>query len=243
MMSGLASRATIVLSADVPRRLSPAACAAWLGRPASSPVPMTWVADADALAVAATALRAPGSRDFALRIAPEWLDSKQELRRRLAEARGLVPGLVTAVHRGPRPLAHRTLFVEEGFQIILVDSFADERRASRRPAPTGWPCRNLAWGLWEVMITPPFRGGLLAWLWQGGSLPRPAPGSLRVLHAGGTDLVGGVGASSVRLERWLAWAERRAASGHATVLPLSSLADALARGGSLPLGGSVLKAA
>jgi hypothetical protein len=242
-MAGMASRATIVLSADVPRKLSPASCAAWLGRPATSAMPLTWVADVDALAMVASAVPSTVTRDFALRIAPEWLDSKQVLRRRLAEARAALPSLVTAVHRGPKPLAHRTLFVEEGFQVVLVDAFADERRATRRPAPSGWPCRNLAWGLWEVMITPPFRGGLLAWLWQGGSLPRLAPGALRVLHAGGTDLVGGVGASSVRLERWLAWAERRSASGRATAVSLSDLGDLLARGGSLPLGGSVLKAA
>lgn len=239
-MAGLESRATIVLSADVPRKVSPAMCEAWLGRTAARTLPITWVADADALAVAAVALRPATGHDFAIRIAPEWLDSKQVLRRRLAEARGAVPGLVTAVHRGPQPLAHRTIFVEEGFQVVLVDGFPDERRASRRPAPSGWPCRNLTWGLWEVMIAPPFRGGLLAWLWQGGSLPRPVPGSLRVLHAGGTNIVAGVGASSVRLERWLAWAERRTAAGRATVISLSDLADVLARGGSLPLGGSVL---
>lgn len=242
-MAGSASRATIVLSADVPRRLSPAACEAWLGRPSTASVPMTWVADAETLALAAAVLRPGTNHDFALRIAPDWLESKQVLRRRLSEARHAMPGLMAAVHRGPRPLSHRTLFVEEGFQIVLVDGFSDERRASRRPPPSGWACRNLAWGLWEVMVAAPFRGGLLAWLWQGGSLPRPTPGSLRVLHAGGTDLVGGVAASSVRLERWLAWAERRTASGRAVTISLANLADVLARGGSLPLGGSVLKAA
>ncbi|MFM8826870.1 MAG: hypothetical protein ACKOFT_07310, partial [Actinomycetota bacterium] len=107
------------------------------------------MADAEALTMAAAVLRPATNRDFALRIAPEWLDSKQVLRRRLAEVRRALPGVVTAVHRGPKPLAHRTLFVEEGFQIVVVDAFTDERRSSRRPAPSGWPCRNLAWGLWE----------------------------------------------------------------------------------------------
>jgi hypothetical protein len=242
-MAATASPATIVVSADVPRKCPPAALQAWLARPATSPVSMTWVMDDDALVAAADSVRSASTRDVAVRIDPAWLDSKLLLRRRLAAARAAVPNLVAAVHRGPRPLVHRDILVEEGFRIVMVDALDPGRRASRRPAPAGWPCRNLAWGLWEVMIAPRGRGGLLAWLWQGGSLPRPTPGSLRLLHAGGTDLTGGVGPSSVRLERWLAWAARRAAAGAAAVIPLTDLADVLARGGQPLLGGSVLKAA
>jgi hypothetical protein len=75
-----------------------------------------------------------------------------------------------------------------------------------------------------------------------GPLSRPRRGSLRVLQVGRVAMAP-TGPVSTRLERFTAWAERRQAGNAARVVRLSELAAMLARGGSAPLAGSVLKAA
>jgi hypothetical protein len=48
---------------------------------------------------------------------------------------------------------------------------------------------------------------------------------------------------SGRLDRWLAWAERRAATGRLRTVAVTELPALLVRGGEAPVSGSVLKAA
>jgi hypothetical protein len=61
-----------------------------------------------------------------------------------------------------------------------------------------------------------------------------------VLHAGDMPAERPV---SGRLDRWLAWAERRAATGRLRTVAVTELPALLVRGGEAPVSGSVLKAA
>jgi hypothetical protein len=122
---------------------------------------------------------------------------------------------------------------------VVVDTLEDSRRGSRRPAPAGWRCRNPVWGLWEVQADPPRKPGVISWLLQG-SMPRPRPGGLHVLQAG---RVAAERPVSGRLDRWMAWAERRLAGGWVRAAVPAELPALVARGGQQPVSGSVLKAA
>jgi len=231
---------TLVVCATLPRPTRSGTCAAWLdtlGRSAA----VTWAADPDTLGAVTEAARSRGvpAPELALAVQPGWLDSRATLRRIVDEARQVVPGLDAAVLRGPRPLAHQSLLAAEGMRVVLVDTFADAGRGSRRPAPAGWRCRNPVWGLWEVQVDPPRPAGMVGWLLHG-SMPRPRPGTLHVLHAGDMPADRPV---SGRLDRWLAWAERRAASGRLRLVGLTDLPAILGRAGAAPVSGSVLKAA
>ena len=239
-----ANPATLVICAELPRQFQPAAVEAWVRGCRRRRTPVTWSAGIESLAAAAEALRHGNDRaDLALTLSSAWLDSRQTLRRMIAAARQAVPSLEAAVLRGPRPLAHQSLLAEEGIRVVLVQTFGDAARGSRRPAPAGWACRNPAWGLWEVRIAPPPAPGLVGLLTQWGSMPRPKAGTLQALHAGDTVAGTSDGATSGRLERWLAWAERRQAAGQAVVAPLADLPARLANGGQPPQTGSILKAA
>ena len=233
--------ATLVVCATLPRPVRSGTCASWLESFARSPVTVTWAADADTLEAVATAAHGRGlaAPELALAIQPSWLDSRATLRRMVAAARQAVPGLDAAVLRGPRPLAQQSLLAEEGLRVVVVDTFADDARGSRRPAPAGWRCRNPVWGLWEVQVDPPRPAGMVGWLLHG-STPRPRPGTLHVLHAGDVPAERPV---SGRLDRWLAWAERRSANGRVRPVTLADLPALLVRGGEAPVSGSVLKAA
>jgi hypothetical protein len=232
--------ATLVVSATLPRQFRAAACQAWLRDEARTAVPVTWEAGIETLASVAESIGRTGADPrLAVALAPAWLDSRQELRRRIAEARRAVPGLDAAVLRGPRPLELQALIAEEGIRTVLVETFGEGARGSRRPAPAGWACRNPVWGLWEVKIATPRRQGLLRWLpW--GSMRRPRAGSLHVMHAGDVPAENPLGG---RLDRLIAWAERRQCGGAATAVALQDLPAILARSGQAPGTSSILKAA
>ena len=233
--------ATLVVCGTLPRPVRSGCCASWLESFARSPVAVTWAADADTLEAVAAAARTRGLPvpELALALQPSWLDSRATLRRMVAAARQAVPGLDTAVLRGPRPLSQQSLLAEAGLRAVVVDAFADDARGSRRPAPAGWRCRNPVWGLWEVQVDPPRPSGVVAWLLRG-SMPRPRSGSLHVLHAGDVPAERPL---SGRLERWLVWVARRSAAGRARLVTLADLPALLVRGGEAPVSGSVLKAA
>ena len=106
-------------------------------------------------------------------LTPACLDSRQSLRAVIHEARRHRPALVSVLVR-ETPLRHHGVLAEAGIRVVLVDSFsAIERRGARRPAPPGWACRSVVWGLWEVALTPPTRG----WrrLLRGTALPAIRP--------------------------------------------------------------------
>lgn len=237
-MGRLADPATLVLCAMLPKSFPRGARAAWLAEVARARVPVTWAASVDVLAeVSAAGGAAPPT--MAVAIEPAWLDSRSTLRRMIVAARQATPGLETAVLRGPRPLSHAAVLAEEGIRVVVADAVDASRHGSRRPAPAGWRCRNTVWGLWEVQAEPQRKAGLVRLLLHG-SMPRPRPGSLHVLQAG---RVTAERPLSGRLDRWMAWAERRIVGGRVKVATADALSDLVARGGQPPVSGSVLKAA
>lgn len=235
--------ATIVVCAAAPRLRPAGGDGAWLRTAQALPVPVTWIAGADRLAEIGRQLSGPGpAPHLAIDVPPAVCGSRQKLRDLLGRVRDAVPGLTAVVLRGPTPPANRMLLVEWNIGVALVDAFDGGERGSRRPAPRGWPCRNAVWGLWEVLATPYRPRGIAGWLGFT-TMPRLAVGGLHVAsldREGATEA--GSGLPSGRLERWAAWAARRARDG-AVVTSLPQLPERLGRDARIPLAGSVLRAA
>jgi len=236
---------TVVICCPVTQRVADAELAAMVRRTREAVVPVTWVASIDALAATRDAIGgADRSGGIAVALEPDWFSSRQMLRRMLGQARTAVPSLATVVLRGAAPLDHRAVLVEEGIRTICVDGFDDVARVSRRPAPQGWPCRTVVWGLWEVKSGPQTARGVLGSLMPWRSGPRPASGSLAVLHAGRAAAEADAPlATMAQLDRLLGWAERRRRSDTLHLAGLCDVPALLAGAGQMPLSGSVLKAA
>ena len=204
-------------------------------------VPVTWVAATEDLERVRDAVGgADRSGGIALELSPSWFSSRQALRQMLGRARAAIPSLDTVVLRGSTPLIHRAVLVEEGVRTICVDHFDNQTRGNRRPAPQGWACRSVVWGLWEVQTTPPHFSGFVRNLFSWSAAPRLVSGSLAVLQAGGGGTTRG---THERLVQLLRWVDRKRCTGN---LHLAGLADvpALLKGaGHGAIGGSVLKAA
>ncbi len=227
---------TLVICAAAPRQ--PAGRqAAWVETAAALGVPVTWLVGADDLAGSLEAV------NVAVDIPPAACGSRRRLRDLVARARDLVPDLTTVVLRGPTSIEDRVLLAESGISVALVDAFSDEGRGCRRPAPRGWACRNVVWGLWEVLVTPPRSEGLFGWLGLGGA-PKVRPGGLQVLRSDAT--TAGVSPAAVvppRLQRWIAWATQQRQRGAVSVATLSDLPGLIAGAGHQPIARSVLRAA
>lgn len=243
-MARSVSPATIVICATLPAQIRPDRCAGLVSGAAGLPAPVTWVAAIDRLAdVGAEIVRRVESADVAVQVPAAECSSRPRLRQFLARARQALPTLTAAALRGSAAVEHRSLLVGEGFHVVLVEALDTPTAGMRRPAPRGWPCRNTAWGLWEVQAVQPRGNSLARWFGLPG-LPRLRAGSLHVLRADGA-LIGNNGAGFIasRLERWAAWAEKRCRRGGAFATTLSGLGAMLGRGGRGPLAGSVLRAA
>ena len=76
--------------------------------------------------------------------------SKHRFRTQLHLARRSFPHLNTIVVPNAGQIHHRELLVQEGISVILTHSYS-MTSSPRRPVPMGWPCRNVQWGLWEVL--------------------------------------------------------------------------------------------
>jgi len=219
------SPATMVACADVAWRERGWGDRAHSGRPG---MPITWVTGLDSLAVAAEADAA--GETVAIELLPAWFGTKQALRDAIAVARAALPALDTAVIAGAIP-RHHDVLAAAGIRVVAVDALAPVQRGSRRPAPQGWACRNVAWGLWEVLVGQgsPRRSGWLSWLHV---RRRPAAGSLhvhRVVGAAGPD-------------RWLSWAARHTTGG-AAAATLADLPELIEHRRGGPLAGSILRQA
>lgn len=234
---------TLVICCSVTPRTPPGQLQSWLRHTRESVVPITWVAAIESLAETCDALGgADRSGGIALEIDPSWLSSRQRLRGMLGRARTDVPSLDAVVLRGGGPLEHRGVLVEEGIRTVAVDDFESVARVSRRPAPEGWPCRSVVWGLWEVRSGAPAAAGVIGRLLPWRSFPRPPAGGLAVVHVG-HGLGGGSSSQTAHLERLLAWVERQRQRGGLHVAGLADVPALLAGVGRPPLCGSVLKAA
>jgi len=158
----------------------------------------------------------------------------------LGRARAAIPSLDTVVLRGSTPLVHRAVLVEEGVRTICVDHFDDQTRGNRRPAPQGWVCRSVVWGLWEVQAAPQHFSGFVRKLFPWSEAPHLVSGSLAVLHAGSG---GTPRATHERLVKLLRWVDRKRCTGDLHLAGLVDVPALLKGAGHGAFGGSVLKAA
>lgn len=132
---------------------------------------VTWAADAGTL----TALAPDATGDWALALDGVATATRRDLRAVLALVSRLPAAIEAVVAPAGVSIVHRDLLVDAGIRIAAMDRFDDAGRGSRRPAPDGWACRSVVWGLWEAAATTPAHAGIARWLPWGG---RPAAGSL-----------------------------------------------------------------
>ena len=191
---------------------------------------VTWVADGATLDRLADG---GGEWGWALKLDRGEGDSRQGLRQHLKSLRHTAVDAVVADGGG---IVHRDLLVEAGIHTAVVERFDDLPRGNRRPAPEGWACRSIVWGLWEVASTPARPGSLLGRLlpWAGG----PAADSLTIVTppCAGAE----VHAAADRVTRVIG--AYRAGRQPARLVRLGDL-PALLGSGCQPTGGSVLRAA
>jgi hypothetical protein len=229
---------TVVVCCGVPAGVSPAEFTGWAEIAARSRLPVTWAArPADmAVVVDVLGLRAT-SHDVALALDTEHLRSRPTLRREIAAARAITGRIDCVVVAGEDPLEHRGLLVEQGVHTIAVGGFDAARRSSRRPAPAGWPCRSVVWGLWEVQtVAEPPTTALGKWFpWAIG--PQMSAGALAVVHVCGT---AAARTGRARFERLATWLGRQ--TGRVQAARLSDLPDLLRAAGQRDTG-SVLRQA
>lgn len=168
----------VVICCRVPNHASEADIARWRAEASSRGVAVTWcVAPSDVgdwLAAGSTASQ------LAVRIGHAQSDQplgRGEIREALREQR-----LSAAVLEGDRPLDHRRLLVEHGIEAVVTERLHPVDRQSRRPAPQGWDCRCVLWGLWEAGYTAPRKRlfGLL-------NDSRPQAGRLSIVSTGCRD--------------------------------------------------------
>lgn len=231
-MSHDRSPATVVIVARVPRDTTDASFTAMAG--SARGVAVTWAADADVLErfAAATGDATVGA-GWAVLLDAAATATRQETRRRLALAAdsGLTVG--GCVFATGVPAVHRDLLVAAGTGVAVVDRFDEAPRGTRRPAPEGWRCRSLVWGLWEIeTATAPATGLGRLLPWSGS----PAPGSLVVESI---DLSGDARTAQDRLTRSVA---RHAGKSGSRVVTLGGLGALLGQGTATGAG-SVLRAA
>jgi len=165
----------VVTCCRVPDHASEAEMARWRAEAASRGVAVTWcVASAD---LEQWASATGNARELAVRVGEaaregsvERSEIREAVRQRVVSA---------AVVEGDRPLDHRRLLVEGGIEVVATERLHAVDRQTRRPAPHGWDCRCVLWGLWETGYTAPRRRmfGLL-------EDTRPRAGGLTVVATG-----------------------------------------------------------
>jgi len=232
--------ATVVICCRLPARITAAEFADWAQLARRSAAAVTWVAGSAELATIAPVLDGPGGpARIALEADGDLLGSRQALRRAITSARRMCVEVDSLVAAGGPSVPHRSLLVDEGIRVLCVDHFEQVSRGSRRPAPHGWPCRSLLWGLWEVAGAAKSTTGVLGRILSWRALRPLAPGTLSVLHVKAD---GVAHANRSRLERVLGMVTRRRTKAPLNVTRLADLPDLLA-GGDQARTGSVLKAA
>jgi hypothetical protein len=230
------SPATVVFCHRLADRTTPEQLASRDAWARGSGIEITWAAGLDTLASLVTgnggAVPVRAVADDA-----SWWSSRAATRDRLQYMTHTLPGIDTLVIGAGRPLQHRELLRDHGIRIVCVDQFEEVARGSRRPAPLGWQCRSLCWGLWEVAVSAPQRGMIARLTGRGGD-PRPVAGGLTVLAAADDSAVDGAATTPRVLRSVGQWVAR----GVATTVLLGNLPQVVAAEGS-PSAGSVLRAA
>lgn len=231
---------TVVLCCDLPEGLASATAENWLAWGPKAGVPITWIAPLARLRqIAETAAAVGCEPSVALDVSS--VDTRSGLRASLAEATAIFPRIEAAAVRGGLAADHRRSLAEAGVRAILRDSFDDNGPGARRPAPRGWPCRSVLWGLWETTpasaAPPTAMGRLLPWATRA-TMPAGGLTVPELCRGGAAD----AGQLRARVEQWQAWA-RRQGTGAVSFARLADLPSLVAGAGRAPDGGSVLRAA
>jgi hypothetical protein len=240
-MGAKTAPATVVICCRLPPRISAAEFADWTRLADRSDAAISWVAGSDDLEALGPAVEAAGATGrIALGVDAAMIASRQSLRAALAAARRTVGAIEAVVAADAPKIDERGLLVAEGVRALCVERFETVARGSRRPAPHGWPCRSVVWGLWEVSSAPP-AARLFSRIipWQ--TSPLPAPGLLSVVTVSASGTASSRDVRS-RLERVLALVSRRRSKAPVQVPHLADIPDLIAGGGQVRAG-SVLKAA
>lgn len=176
----------------------------------------------------------PTTHPVAIEIDPLAAASRRRLRDLLRACRQTCPSIQAAVVTGDAQPPHRDLLADEGIRVVLTSQFSDSDRP-RRPAPGGWPCRNMQWGLWEVLRDEYPQKNWLPW----GGLPRTRPGTLAAF-----DVVAGSGHDPIRqLSRFLSRFERSFTTNQITLATLTEIPELVTSSASRTRPNSILKAA
>jgi hypothetical protein len=232
--------ATVIVCVRVPDGITRESFASWADVAARAAVPVTWASRPAELATVLTVLGLKSTPwDVALALDAAHLRTRPMLRSEIASARAIAGRLECVVASGTPTLDHRPLLVEQGIHTIAVGGFDEISRSSRRPPPTGWPCRSVVWGLWEVRSVSqppqPAVARLLPWT----CAPRLAPGSLTAVHIDAA--AGGQRAALHQAERLTGWLGRQ--SGRIRTARLSDLPDLLGAAGQRETGSVLRRAA
>lgn len=234
-----------IIFCPIPRGIVDSQLAEWLGQDQNLDMPVTWTAPRDLLprvraAFEPLSLETPPA--IAIDLSEEWPTTKQSLRQSLRSARTAWSPLDAAVLHGPATLDHRDVLVQEGISAIGLDGFDAPARGSRRPAPQGWPCRSILWGLWEASASEASRNDIVGRVAEWCSRGR-RPARLTMLRAAADPTALTAAMLRARLDRHLAWARRRTQAGTLRVVTLSDLPTIIAGSSTLSARGSVLRAA
>ncbi|MFM8378295.1 MAG: hypothetical protein ACKOB1_03105, partial [Planctomycetia bacterium] len=229
--------ATVIVCVRVPEGTTREAFAGWADVAARAGTPVTWAArPADLATVLAVLGLKAAAWDIALAVDPPHLEARPTLRSEIASARAIAGRVECVVASGTPALAHRPLLVEQGIHTIAVGGFDAVTRSSRRPPPTGWPCRSVVWGLWEVRTVPRPPRSVLGRVLPWAAAMRLGDGSLTVVHVDAETT--GDRLARVQFERLAGGLARRRSD--VRTARLSDL-PALLRAASQPEAGSVLK--
>lgn len=231
---------TLVFCCPLPASLSDAELAACLDADSHASC-VTWAATVERLPHVMDRLgSATSAHRVGLLIPSGAAVSRQSLRGLLTAVNAASPGIDTAWIRGPLPHDCRRMLVDAGIGVVLRDRLEFATRGVRRPAPNGWPCRSILWGLWEVTTAAAVPPGMIGRILPWANADRPRPGGLAVV-----DLAGDTPSPSAirdRLDRWHSWARSQRVGG-VEVAALSTLPDLITGAARRPWSGSVLKAA
>jgi len=232
---------TLVFCCPLPTGLAATQVAASIDTVARATTSVTWAAAAEHLRLVVERQASVGGPvRIAVDVPGEIASSRQALRRLLTTAAAAAPGIDAAVVRGSLPQDCRTMLVDAGIGVVLRDRLEPMSRGARRPAPSGWPCRSVLWGLWEIAALDAGPPGIIDRLLRR-TAEQPQSGGLTVVNLAGA---GVPTAASIRdrLERWQAWIRKQRA-GAVELADLSSLPDLITGAARRPLASSVLKAA
>lgn len=240
-MGRTAPPTTLMFCCPLPAGMSSAHVGGCLDATSHAMIPVTWIAGVESMPLLAErrtdTVRGPMA---AIDVPAEAVASRQSFRRLLATATSAAGAIDTALIRGPLPQDCRRMLVDAGISVVVRDGLESVSRGARRPAPAGWPCRSVLWGLWEVTASDGGPPGMIGRLLPWGAGDRLRPGGLAVVDLAGSSPT--PGSIRDRLDRWQAWA-RREGSGAVEIAPLSALPDLISGAARRHLTGSVLKAA